>query len=71
MQIAASRIPFHIRQDSLFWRGAFTNWQRSIVAKSEKVQNSSLIDVKLIVWEDDPQVFAKNFISLPDHCRHK
>lgn len=74
MQIAAARTPYHIRQDSLFWRGVFTDWQQFIATRSEILQNSSLIDVKTTVRVDEPlepQARAKQFISLPDYCRHK
>lgn len=69
MLMATDRIPFIDRTSTLFWRGALTNIERKIAAESQAVKDSGLADIQMIGWGTDS--FAKEFISLPQHCKNR
>ena len=68
---AAERSPWESRSDKLFWKGANTSEDRYIAATSKLISGSLLSNVHLISWEDSKADFARNFVSLPQHCHHR
>ena len=71
MLLAAKRHPYKTRLPKLFWRGGGTNDQRGIMDTSKIVQHSRITDVHLMHWADGKDLFEKEFVSLPEHCKYK
>jgi hypothetical protein len=73
MAVAAEKVPWQERRDSVFWRGGPTNPQRGVLAGSALLRASDKADVQLLSWEDDrhSDAFNDKFVSLAEHCNYR